>query len=116
MFTHGGAGMGGGGCYGNTVSRINGITANNHHAAGGERETEGTTETQANGTWRNYRTRAGKKRGRKINERRLAAAESEEELRRNEDVGYRSQRGKSLLDICLDEIVLIPPGKLKVIV
>lgn len=59
---------------------------------------------------------SGKKRGGKINERRLAAAEREEELRRNEDVGCRSQRGKSLLDICLDEIVLIPPGKLKVIV
>lgn len=58
MFTHRGAGIRGG--YGNTVSRINGITANNHHAAGGERETEGTTETQANGTRRNYRTRAGK--------------------------------------------------------
>lgn len=60
--------------------------------------------------------KSGKKRGGKINEKRLAAAEREEELRRNEDVGYRSQRGKSLLDICLDEIVLIPPGKLKVIV
>lgn len=59
---------------------------------------------------------SGKKRGVKINEQRLAAAEREEELRRNEDVGNRSQRGKSLLDICLDEIVLIPPGKLKVIV
>lgn len=56
------------------------------------------------------------KRGGKINERHLAAAEREEELRHNEDIGYRSQRGKSLLDIWLDEIVLIPPGKLKVIV
>lgn len=46
----------------------------------------------------------------------LAAAEREEELRRNEDAGYRSQRGKCLLDICLDEIVFVPPGKLKVIV
>lgn len=39
-----------------------------------------------------------------------------EEIKCNEDVGYRSQKGGTLMDICLNEIVIISQGKLKVIV
>lgn len=65
---------------------------------------------------RHKRTEHERIREYKINEQRSTVAETDEELRCNEDVEHRSQRGKSLLDICRVEIVFIPPGKLKVIV
>ena len=57
----------------------------------------------------------GEAEGKKTDERQEMGKRSREE-KCNEDVGYRSQKGKRVMDIHLDEIVMTSQGKLKVIV